>query len=202
MPRIVPLLLCLVTLTGLSGCADGPDPDATEPAADPATAEPGQEADTVAAAEGGVPATPAALGLAVARCDATVNAGAGAAGNLQSAYLACPFAKAEGSLSDYAWALVEADRAGPLPTATRFYLYLLSESCDFSSTTPCWHAVERSDAPRVRLVVDARLLGEVVADGPRAWTGMDGLAAQQEVALAVTLVPPGVDLPAGYSAFP
>lgn len=201
MARLLPLFLCLATLTAFSGCADdGGDAEADGGEASVPIVPP--EADGAAVVDG--PETPVGPEEpAVATCEVIVNAGAGIAGNFQSAYLACPFSKADGQPQDYGWALVEASWPDALPTSTEFYLYLLSDSCNFSGAVdPCWHALQSSATPMVRLAADAALLDEAGDDGLLAWTGMDGVAVQQRVVLAITLVPEGYVLAADYSGLP
>lgn len=199
MVRLVPLAFLLLTAL-LSGCAG--DPGTTEAAdpVDPAgTAASDGDQDAQDASPG--MAEPGPAEPAAATCRVTVVAGSGVQGNLQNAYNTCRFEEAADEVEAYGSALVEAAFPQAQPTQTRFYLYLLSESCDFSSgLEPCWHAMESSATPSVRLEAPAALLQDFGRDGLRAYASLDGVAVQQDIVIAVTLVPVGHVLPEGYTA--
>lgn len=199
MERLLPLAFLLLTAL-LSGCAGDP---ASEPAGPAPGGETGPDADAGVAADDAAPSAVEAgpTEPAVATCRVTVVVGSGVQGNLQNAYNTCRFEEADDRVEDYGWALVEAAFPQAQPTQTRFYLYILSESCDFSSgLEPCWHAQASSPAPSVRLETEPGLLQESGRDGLRAYASLDGVAVQQDIVIAVTLVPAGQSLPEGYTA--
>lgn len=142
--------------------------------------------------------------LPTAVCRATVNVGTGVSGNLHLAYVGCAFEKAaSGDLARFGSALVEVVWPDPLPTVTAFQFFLLSDSCKFDGgVDPCYHDHVASPGPSVRYTVPAETLRDFGSDGLRAYASFDGVAVQQEIVIAVTLVPDGQTLAHDYTALP
>lgn len=199
--RALPLIVGLLTLTALSGCAGG-DPRA-DPRADessPAVApDPASPADVAPAGAHPAPASR----LATATCTGEVAAGAGVMGNLQMGFY-CPFAAAAvGDLSGHAAVLVEVRWPDAVPTQTSFNLFLLSDSCNFTSPEgSCNLDFSGDPASEFRYMVPTGLLRSDGDDGLRVYVSFDGPAVDQTVQVAVTLVPAGGVLPADHSALP
>ena len=187
------VILLGLAIAFLAGCAGTPDAPEQQPPVDPAP--------QATAAASPQPADPDAGGPASASCTVTVNVGAGVAGGPSMSYLGCAFGKAaSGDLSRFDSALVEVAWRDPFPTVTGFDFFLVSDSCDLDPADPCSHDHVSSSEPLVRYEVPRQVLQDFGSDGLRAYATFEGVAVQQDVAIAITLVPPGVSLPAEYSA--
>jgi hypothetical protein len=188
------VILAGLAIALLAGCASTPETPVQQapldPAPDAAAPVPTLHAD-------------AAPEPVSASCSVTVNVGAGVEGGPAMTYLGCAFEKAaSGDLSRFASAIVEVAWKDPFPTVTGFDFFLVSDSCDLESADPCSHGHVSSSKPLIRYEVPRQVLSDFGADGLRAYASFQGVAVQQDVAIAVTLVPPGAALPAGHSALP
>lgn len=181
MVSIVPLLLLASAF--VAGCSS-PVPEATVAPSGPSAQE-----DT------------SPLELAAATCEVPIVVGAGVPGTSQGSYLDCPLEKAGSGLKRYAYAVLEADFPEASPTVTAFRLALMTDGCNLDDpVNPCSHAEATSPQAPVRLETAPGFLQDHATDGPQVRAWLEGVAAQQDVRVAVTLVPPGLALPEGYTA--